>query len=81
MIVSGVDIGPILALDADSRAHIIFLLEKSIDAETEAFELTEEQMAEIQRRVEDIRANPDKGIPWEVVQANAAQRRAAKRGQ
>jgi putative addiction module component (TIGR02574 family) len=81
MVVSGVDISPILALDADSRLLVIWELQKSIDAETEAFELNEEQMAELQRRVEDARANPNIGIPWEEVQAAAAKRRLARRGE
>ncbi len=81
MIVAGVDISPVLALDADARLLVIWELEKSIEAENEAFELTEEMKTELDRRLAEYRADPSIGIPWEEVQAAAAQRRLAKQAE
>jgi putative addiction module component (TIGR02574 family) len=37
-------------------------------------ELTPEQAAELERRAEELRQHPERGIPWETVQAELHER-------
>jgi putative addiction module component (TIGR02574 family) len=59
----------LLKLPADKRAEIAHVLWESLtDIVREAeFSLTADQTAELHRGVAEDDANPDSGIPWEIV--------------
>ena len=53
----------ILALPIDERIKLVEDIWDSIAAVPEAVQLSDEQMAEIERRLEDYRRNPDDVVP------------------
>lgn len=55
----------ILELPIKERIKLVEDIWDSIAAVPEAVKLTDEQMAEIERRLEDYRKNPGNVIPWE----------------
>jgi putative addiction module component (TIGR02574 family) len=55
----------LLALPSKERAAIAIQLWESVVADQSALELSQEWVAEIQRRIEHIRANPMDASPWE----------------
>jgi putative addiction module component (TIGR02574 family) len=59
----------ILALPIDERIKLVEDIWDSIAAVPEAVQLSDEQMAEIERRLEDYRRNPDDVVPWEEAKA------------
>ena len=67
MTATAFDIGPILALPIDERAEIANRIQQSIEAENEAFELTDAMKEELERRVNYSKAHPEENIPWEDV--------------
>lgn len=54
-----------LKLPIPERIKLVEDIWDSIAAVPEAVKLTDEQMAEIERRLEDYRKNPKNVIPWE----------------
>ena len=72
-----VDLAPLLELSADDRVELAHILLDSVTAEAEATPLTDELKAELLRRREKARANPNGGVPAE--QVIAAARSAARR--
>jgi putative addiction module component (TIGR02574 family) len=64
----------LLKLPANDRIELALALWESLtDAEREAeFELTSEQEAELDRRIEEHLANPGSAIPWEEVRRKLA---------
>jgi putative addiction module component (TIGR02574 family) len=61
-------------LSVAERLQLVQEIWDSIADEQDQIPLTEEQKKEIDRRLEAYRANPDSGIPWEVVRARAEER-------
>ena len=57
----------ILALPIPERIKLVEDIWDSIALVPEAVKLTDEQMAEIERRLEDYRTHPEDAIPWEEV--------------
>lgn len=76
---ASIDLAPILALPADERVVIAHAILDSVTAEAETAPLSEELKAELIRRRDEARANPDAGVPWEQVEAAALARSAARR--
>jgi len=64
------------ALPIEERAELLIQLEENLAEEGYDFdpELTPEQVSELERRAEEFRKNPEKGIPWEVVRQNVRKR-------
>lgn len=64
-----------LKLPVTERRKLAEDIWESIDGSPEAFELTPEQAAELQRRIDHHEKFPDEGIPWETVRDEALARR------
>jgi putative addiction module component (TIGR02574 family) len=64
---SKVPIEELLKLSVAERIQLVEDLWDSIAADPEALPLTEEQKAELDRRLAEHRADPDPAIPWSEV--------------
>ena len=62
-----------LKLPVAERRKLADDLYESIESSPEAFRLTPEQEAELERRVEYNRLNPDDVVPWEEVRERLRQ--------
>ncbi|HVK15598.1 MAG TPA: addiction module protein [Fimbriiglobus sp.] len=56
-------------LSPDDRIRLVQAIWDSIPEEDRAPDLTDEQKAELDRRLADLRANPQIGLTWEQVKA------------
>ena len=65
----------VFALPRDQRAALADALLESLDAKPDTDDLPPAFVEELRRRSAECRANPDIGVPWEVVEAAAAARR------
>jgi len=64
-----------LSLSVPERIQLVEDIWDSIAAVPEALGLTEEQKAELDRRLEAYHQNPDEGSPWEMVRERIRIRR------
>jgi putative addiction module component (TIGR02574 family) len=60
----------IIALDIQARIHLVQGILDSIAAEQVDLDLTEAQKQELDRRIDDYEANPDKVMTWAEVKAS-----------
>lgn len=68
-------------LSGDEKRQILASLDENLATPDRAPWETPEFLAELQRRVEDSRANPGTGIPWDEVYRKSIERCRARRGQ
>ena len=70
------DLEMLRRLPVDQRLQLVEELWDSIaqDAPDDAFPMTPELVAELERRIAEAEANPDGGIPWEHVRNNILRR-------
>lgn len=61
-------------LDVDERLALVEEIWATICADAKAFPLTDEQRAELDRRVADDDAFPDDVVPWDEVKAEVRSR-------
>lgn len=74
-----VDLAPILALSVEQRHQVVQAIWDSLPDDPEGLALSDELKVELDRRLAASRANPNGGVPWEVVKAAAQARSAARR--
>ena len=64
----------ILQLSVAERIQLVEDIWDSIATVPEAISLTDEQKAELERRLETYQANPSEGIPWKDLKEKLRQR-------
>jgi putative addiction module component (TIGR02574 family) len=74
-----IDLAPILALPVAQRMQVVQAIWDSLPDDPEGTTLSDEMKAELDRRLEAYRANPNRGVPAEQVIAAALARSAARR--
>ena len=57
------------ALPIDDRARLVDLIQEEMETQDVDSELTPEQMQELDRRIADHKAHPERAIPWEEFEA------------
>jgi len=63
-----------MQLTPAERAELAQQLWDSVADEPDVSDLSEEQIAELHRRLDDYRANPDEGSDWDSVEARLLDR-------
>lgn len=67
-------------LSEEDRREVIRGLQETLSTEDEPFALSPEWMAEIQRRVAEMDAHPERSVPWkQVYDATMARLASARR--
>ena len=74
-----IDLAPILALPVEQRMQVVQAIWDSLPDDPEGLGMSDELKAELDRRREKARANPNGGVPAEQVIAAALARSAARR--
>lgn len=69
-----VDLDNVLRLPVPERLRLVEAIWDSIVADGAAIPLTEEQRAELDRRLAEHEADPDDVVPWEEIKASIAER-------
>lgn len=64
----------IMRLPEDERRELMDEVWETLPPEEYDFSLTEEQAAELDRRMEEHERNPESSVPWEVVLAELRSR-------
>ena len=64
-----VNLSEILQLPIEERLRLVESIWDSIAECPEAFELTDEQKRELDRRLDDLEAKPGAGMPWSELRA------------
>jgi putative addiction module component (TIGR02574 family) len=70
-----ISLADVLELPVEERIRLVEAIWDSIAEVPESVEVTEEQRAELDRRLEAYRANPSAGSPWTDVKAHILQGR------
>jgi putative addiction module component (TIGR02574 family) len=65
----------VLSLSVPERIQLVEEIWDSITEAPEAVTLTDEQKAELDRRLDAYQRNPNEGSPWDVVRERIASRR------
>lgn len=66
----------ILDLSIQEKIELVQDLWDSIPVEDEALELTPEQLADLEQRIEEANADPDAGSSWDAVRERIRPRRS-----
>ena len=61
-------------LPVEDRLQIVGELWDSIAEDSSSLKLTPDQLAELDRRLDDLEKNPSEGRPWEEVRADIEKR-------
>lgn len=64
----------VLALPEEDRRWVVEEAAATLTVPAESFKLTPEQKAELDRRVADLHAHPERGIPWAEVKRQVRQK-------
>ena len=70
-----VELAEILSMPIPERIKLVEDIWDSTAAESDAVKLSEEQRAELERRIENYKKNPSGTIPWETIKAEALTRK------
>ena len=64
-------LGEVESWPVEDRIRLMQDVSERLADQDDAFDLTDEMKAELDRRIEEMDRNPGAGVPWEVVKARA----------